>query len=439
MNPSSGFDRTIVAPAVRSFEGETIFRRVRGVNYAVPGPPPAIGPKGGKRRWTVLWPVLALTGLGLCALALFGVATSRVGLAAMLVGATAASLPVGPVVSAFLWIDRWEPEPPRMLLTAFLWGGSGAAVTALLINDSAQLIGDAILGRAQGSVVGGVLIAPLVEEGAAGMFVLAVLIYRRQEFDGIVDGVVYAGITAAGFAFMENVFYFGRAFADGGFGSASKGILAVLVLRGVLTPFAHPLFTSMTGIGLGLASLTRTKRGAWAAGLCGYAAAVALHGLWNGAATLGTGLDFIGVYFEIMVPIFIGTLVLVLWQRRREQRIVVSQLPAIAANGWCAVGEVTMLASLGGRRGWRAAVRGRAGERAARAVSHYQTAVTELAFYRHRIAHGRAGADADEQHGALVERVLHTRQLAVRAPGALDAALAGSERLRWARRKGLSR
>lgn len=383
--------------------------------------------------------MLAVAALGLCALVMLGLATSRVGIVAVFVGAAAASLPVGPVVGAFLWIDRWEPEPPRMLLGAFLWGGSGAAIVALLINDSTQVIGDAVLGRAQGSIVGGVLVAPLVEEAAKGLFPLAVLLYRRREFDGIVDGVVYAGITAAGFAFMENVFYFGKAFADGGFVGASKGVLLVLVLRGVLTPFAHPLFTTMTGIGLGVASLARTRRGAWTAGLAGYAVAVTVHGTWNGAATLGSGLDFFGVYFTIMVPIFVGTLLLVLWQRRREQRIVAGQLPSIAANGWCAVAEVTLLASLVGRRGWQAAVRSRAGDRAAKAVARYQSAVTELAFLRHRIAHGRAGADAQEHHDALVERVEHTRAVAVDAPGVLEAAISRSERLRWARRKGLSR
>ena len=33
--------------------------------------------------------------------------------------------------------------------------------------------------------------------------------FRRREFDGVVDGVVYAGLVAAGFAFTENILYFG--------------------------------------------------------------------------------------------------------------------------------------------------------------------------------------------------------------------------------------
>ncbi len=53
--------------------------------------------------------------------------------------------------------------------------------------------------------------APIVEEGAKGLFLVGLLIFRRRELDGVVDGIVYAGLTAAGFAFTENILYLGRA------------------------------------------------------------------------------------------------------------------------------------------------------------------------------------------------------------------------------------
>src|SRR5205809_319359 len=80
------------------------------------------------------------------------------------------------------------------------------------------------------------------------------LLFRRREFDGVVDGIVLAGLSGLGFAFTENVLYFGRAFLAGQEQSLTTGFFAVgftFVLRGVLSPFAHPLFTAMTGIGLG--------------------------------------------------------------------------------------------------------------------------------------------------------------------------------------------
>ena len=107
-------------------------------------------------------------------------------------------------------------------------------------------------------------------------------------------------------------------------------MLAVLILRGVLSPFAHPLFTSMTGIGCGLAATSRSAVARVLYVLVGYGFAVLLHALWNGSATLGDGGTFLGVYLFVMVPLFIAMIVLVLWQRRREQRTVADQLPGFA-------------------------------------------------------------------------------------------------------------
>ena len=186
-----------------------------------------------------------------------------------------------------------------------------------------------MLGQGSGDVLGAAVIAPIVEEAVKGAFVVGLLLFRRREFDGIVDGIVYAGLVAAGFAFTENILYMGRAFAEsGGLVGQDGGVLAVLILRGVLSPFAHPLFTSMTGIACGLAATSRSGVARVLYVLVGYGFAVLLHALWNGSATLGDGGTFLGVYLFVMVPLFIAMIVLVSWQRRREQRTVADQLPA---------------------------------------------------------------------------------------------------------------
>ena len=83
-----------------------------------------------------------------------------------------------------------------------------------------------------------------------------------------------------------------------------------------------------------------------------------------------------------MVPLFLAMIGLVAWQRRREQRTVAEQLPAFAMAGWIAPSEVALLSTLAGRNRWRRAVRQRSGKDAEKAVTEYQTAVTELAFLR---------------------------------------------------------
>src|SRR6476646_7952220 len=175
------------------------------------------------------------------------------GVQASLLGLVLAVLPLGLVVPAFLWLDRFEAEPTRLLAFAFGWGALVASAGALVLNTSSVL-----LLRQVGQdplTVASVGIAPVVEETLKGTAVLLILVFRRREFDGIVDGMVYAGLCAAGFAFAENVLYLGRAFSEGG----SHGLAVVFLLRGVIGPFAHPLFTLCTGIGLGVAATTRSR------------------------------------------------------------------------------------------------------------------------------------------------------------------------------------
>jgi protease PrsW len=380
-------------------------------------------PTPGRHRRVVLGPIVLLVLFGICGLVVLGLVSGSIGAGAVLVGALGALVPVGPVVWAFLWVDRWEPEPPRTLLFAFLWGACVAALTALIINSSAALVVDAVLGQGSGDVLGAAVIAPFVEEGVKGAFVVGLLLFRRHEFDGLVDGIVYAGLVGAGFAFTENILYLGRAFAEeGALVGQGGGVLAVLILRGVLSPFAHPLFTSMTGIGCGLAATSRFPAARVVYVLVGYLFAVVLHAMWNGSATFGGGAAFLGVYLYIMVPLFLGMTLLVVWQRRREQRTVREQLPAFAAAGWIAPSEVELLGTLAGRGRWQRAVRQRSGKAAAKAVVEYQTAVTELAFLRARMSRGTVGPHARQWHDERLAALVAARARAVGQPEALRAA-----------------
>lgn len=368
---------------------------------------PAPGPDRIRRSRsiTVLLPVLGLIAVALCGLFVFGTVTEKVGPLAVGIGVLAALVPVAVVVTAFLWVDRWEPEPPKLLLLAFVWGACVATIIALLLNSGAEAVGELLLGTGAGSKISGLVSAPLVEEAAKAAFILLLWWRRPIEFDGVVDGIVYAGFTAAGFAFTENIYYFGRAFAEHGFGDGtSAGVLAAFFLRGVLSPFTHPLFAVMTGIGLGIAASSKVRSLRILAPIGGYVVAVLLHALWNGAALLGGAKTFLNVYFLIMVPLFIGVFSVVVMQRRREQRIVAAALPMMVDARWIAPTEVALLASLSGRRSWRKQARKQSGREAAKAVGRYQASVTELAFLRR----GRKPTDDAKQRQRELLQVLKT-------------------------------
>jgi hypothetical protein len=157
--------------------------------------------------------------------------------------------------------------------------------------------------------------------------------------------------------------------------------------------------------------------------LGGYALAVILHALWNSSASLFDGGAFLLVYGFIMVPLFAAMVTIVIWQRRREQAVIAEQLPGFAQAGWIAPSEIQLLSSLAGRRGWRAAVRRRSGRAVEKAVSHYQEAVTDLAFLRNRIAKGAIGPMSRQWHDEAVAEVIRARRKAVGHPEALTVAL----------------
>lgn len=206
------------------------------------------------RRWGQIGAMLV--GFGTCALVVAASVGASAGVQASLLGLVLAVLPLGVVVPAFLWLDRFEAEPNRMLLFTFAWGALVAAAGALVINTTSILVLNVVV--PDGLTVGTVVVAPIVEESLKGLVVLIIAIWRRRHFDGIVDGMVYAGISAAGFAFAENILYLGRAFSEQG----GQGLAAVFFMRAVMGPFAHPLFTICTVVGaIALAVWARRREG----------------------------------------------------------------------------------------------------------------------------------------------------------------------------------
>ena len=159
---------------------------------------------------------------------------------ALVVGTVLAAVPVLPVVGCYLWLDRYEPEPRSLLALGLGWGALVATAVALVLQffDSFAFGGtDAF--RA-------VVVAPVTEEGAKGLFIVLLLLFRRQEFDGILDGIVYAGMVGIGFAFTENILYLASAYVgvDGSTGGLESAV-GLFIFRCLFSPFAHPVFTAL--------------------------------------------------------------------------------------------------------------------------------------------------------------------------------------------------
>ncbi|HSE07875.1 MAG TPA: PrsW family intramembrane metalloprotease [Nocardioidaceae bacterium] len=351
--------------------------------------------------FTAVVAVTMLAGASVMAFVLF--ASGAPG--ALVVGTLLAALPVGPLVAVFLWLDRYEPEPRTFIVTALGWGALVATAAALVLQSVDQFA----FGRPES--LSAAVVAPITEEAAKGVFVLLLVLARRHVIDGVLDGIVYAGMVGIGFAFTENILYLAAAYM-GGEGMGPGGIEAVtgtFVIRGIFSPFAHPLFTAAIGVGIGYAVVTRSAFWRIAAPLLGYAVAVLAHALWNGAAYFGGGEVFVVTYLFLMVPAFFLVAAFAVWARRREGEMLARSLTDAAHRGFIAPHEVPWLVRIPGRRAAREHARRVGGEPALRAMREYQEQAIELGFLHDRFLRGTAPADVQPRGQAMVDRLAELR------------------------------
>jgi RsiW-degrading membrane proteinase PrsW (M82 family) len=222
------------------------------------------------------------------------------------------------------WLDRYEKEPLLLLGVVFLWGAIGAATAAFVLNTifgvgvylftSSELATDLATGS---------LIAPVVEETLKGLAVLTIFLLARSEFDSYMDGIVYAGIVALGFAASENVYYiYSHGFLEGSYG----GLLWVAFVRIFLVGWQHPFYSAFFGIGLALSRMNRTAAVKVFAPLIGLALAFTFHSLHNTIGSLIHG--FSGVASEAAFDWSGWSLMFlfILWANARERGWIIQHL-----------------------------------------------------------------------------------------------------------------
>ena len=114
-------------------------------------------------------------------------------------------------------------------------------------------------------------------------------------------------------------------------------------MRGLMSPFAHVMFTATLGVCVGYAARnggTLMVLGAWVVGLV---PAMFLHGLWNSTSFLGG--NFFIVYVVLQVPLFIMFILGIILLRRSEAKLTRKRLSDYVPSGWFTQQEVPMLAT----------------------------------------------------------------------------------------------
>ena len=224
------------------------------------------------------------------------------------------------------WLDRYEKEPLLLLGGVFLWGAVVAAGSAFLINTTLGLGIYIFTGSNFATdMATGSLVAPLVEETLKGLAVLGIFLAFRSEFDSVLDGIIYAGVAALGFAATENTYYiFTYGFQQGGW----SGLLALSIIRVFLVGWQHPFYSAFFGIGLALARLNRSWFVRIFAPVSGLGLAMFTHAFHNTVAALlsgGAGM-LVGAFFDWTGWLFMFGVIL--WATWHEQQTLKKYLAA---------------------------------------------------------------------------------------------------------------
>jgi protease PrsW len=368
-----------------------------------PGGRPIV-PAGLLRRShsALTWVSMTLLGVGALLLVILLVLSG--GPTALLLTSALAALSFPVLIIVCFWLDRYEPEPARYRIAALGWGGVVAVALSLVIEQALfDLPGT-------DTFVDTAITAPVVEEFGKGLFLVAVLVLRRSQMHGILDGIVYGALVGIGFAFVEDIAYYLSALDEG-------ALPATVFLRGVMGPFAHPLFTSATGIGIGIAATTRQPALRFLAPIMGYSVAVFIHGIWNGSAFWG-GQGFFLAYLVIMLPLLIVVFALAIWARSREGKMLTAALVDIARFGWVQPQEIPWIARLSDRVSARSYAKRIGGRPAARVLQAYQQTMIEIAFLHSRAVNGTPPRDINQRVTALLQYAARLRPYVILPPAA---------------------
>ena len=145
--------------------------------------------------------------------------------------------------------DKYDREPPRLLLRAFLLGVL-SCFPAIVMEGFLQFFTPGI--PVVDGIFNGFVVAGFSEE-LCKLLLLSLAIWRNSNFDEYFDGIIYSTFVALGFACFEN---FGYVLGQGSMAAA----LATSASRAVLSVPGHFLFGVAMGYFFALAKFDPKHR-----------------------------------------------------------------------------------------------------------------------------------------------------------------------------------
>lgn len=323
-----------------------------------------------------------------------------------------AAYTVVPLTLIFLAVDRFRRWHLWIWLLTFGWGALASTWLSMHLNTwAAAMMNVAGNGDPAAAARPAVFIAPFVEEAAKASILFFIAIFLRNRWVSMLSGITLAGLSASAFAFTENIVYYGRAFRSAievpGV-DPEAAVDQLFMFRGVATFFGHPLFTSMTGIGLAVALRARSKTVRVMAPLVGFLAAAFLHMMFNGTASIpGSATTQLGLLMLIGWPMTVGLLVFSVRQILQQRTLIEQRLTDYQVMGWLPENVAPNVAKL--TRRFRVRWQAFWGPKSFLATVRLQNSLTELAYLRDAIVRGLV-----DETGLVREKQLLYRARALR-------------------------
>ncbi len=290
-------------------------------------------------------------------------------------------------------MDRNEKEPWRLVLVAAAWG----AIVATSLVIWGETIWEA---TAQRSLVPGpgldastAFMAGVLEELAKGSAVVLLFLVMRDDFDDVVDGIVYGAAVGLGFNFMESITYMTNLYAifqPEGIGAYAAGFQ--WYARQVLGLFfGHATYTAFIGAGIGIARQLPSVRQKGFAIASGFIVAIAAHFSWDAWLTFfpiqSTLFGLVEIHLRTLImtgPFTAAIIALLIFGVRFEGQNLLDQLRKEAGDGRGAIlpEEVPVLASPWQRLKQRLRALNHGGVRAYLETARLQSAQLDLAMER---------------------------------------------------------
>lgn len=320
-------------------------------------------------------------------------------------------------VVLFLALDRFRPMRLGFWFLALGWGGSVATASSMLLNTWAgqQM---AIVGPndpATGARAA-VFVAPFVEEATKATVLFMIAIAVRYRLASKLQAVTLAGLSAAGFAFTENILYYSRAIVYSsvtiGTGNPDDALNHIVFLRGVKTAFGHPLFTTFMALGFIIGLRAHSKIVRILAPLGGYLIAAMAHMVFNFFASVGMDDTLMAIFGWMIVISVVAHLVR---QILAQGRLLRDRLDEYVAMGWLPASVVPLFARQRTRwasffisisYGWRAFL----------ATVRIQRTMSELAYVRDAQLRGTVDAGGDLRARVLLDRARDLAPMAITDP-----------------------